>query len=67
MQSIKVKFIEAAKLNSQEQNSKRSVRVLKEDDIERLRRLEQPSRDDIVRRQTEKTPEGIYILYVVAF
>lgn len=61
MQSIKVKFIEAAKLNSQEQNSKRSVRVLKEDDIERLRRLEQPSRDDIVRRQTEKTPEGIYI------
>ncbi|CAG9773073.1 unnamed protein product [Ceutorhynchus assimilis] len=55
MQSIKVKFIEAAKLNSQEQNGNK--RILK--DVERLKRLEQPSRDEIIaKRQTEKVPEA---------
>lgn len=54
MQSIKVKFIEAAKLNSQERYAKDSAGMVRISEAAREKRLDQ----DSAVGQTEKTIEG---------
>lgn len=63
MQSIKVKFIEAAKLNSKEQNSRGSAISFNDP--------KHPQHSGLivqtVKRQTEKALEGLCLIFVVSF
>ncbi|XP_030749935.1 hexosaminidase D-like isoform X1 [Sitophilus oryzae] len=70
LQSIKVKFIEAANLNSKDRGNNiiPHAQAFKDNDMDRLRHLDQPSRDEIAKRQMEKsieeTDEQLGIPYV---
>ncbi|KAF7269591.1 hypothetical protein GWI33_017368 [Rhynchophorus ferrugineus] len=52
LQSIKVKFIEAANLNNRELDNR--VNSKHGNDLDRFQHLDQPTRDEIAKRQTEK-------------